>query len=579
MSTVINTNLASLYAQNNLTNAQGALAQSVQRLSSGLRINSARDDAAGLSIAQNMQSQINGLSQSVRNLNDATNLLQTADSSLATVQDMLLRLKQLSVQGYDSSLSATQRTNIRTEVSDLNTEINATSTRTKFNGISLLSSSTGVDAKLSDLQKGTYLSSGVAYDWAGGDFALTGDTALDPANGNGDDPLTVSTANIEISYDVNSDAYKQMAGVTYTFSYGGDGKNITLSAVSDWSGTNGDDKVYGASQTISVADVTSDNAGAGGDVTQTLDFSNFGIKLNITTTISATETKVLGSSIAHDLDGMTINQASDEDDGTSVKITNIDASGATYGAGTYELTSDGAGVLTTTYIDEYGTSQLFDVEFQDSWFDYAGTNTTVDIGFGLKISLENFQKTTKENVVDWLAAVDNGTTFDGGAGDNSGQLVITGSGNNKLEFQSGASSDAYITVNTLNVATDSTGTASEMQEVGTSITDTLSDLTSSDSTATWQAAFKALESSIDTALDYISEQRATIGSQMNRLSYIISNLGTQSVNTQNSRSAIIDTDFAAETAKLTKGQIMQQAATAMLAQANQMPNVILSLLK
>ena len=92
-------------------------------------------------------------------------------------------------------------------------------------------------------------------------------------------------------------------------------------------------------------------------------------------------------------------------------------------------------------------------------------------------------------------------------------------------------------------------------------------------------AFKSLESSIDTALDYISEQRATIGSQMNRLSYIISNLGTQSVNTQNSRSAIIDTDFAAETAKLTKGQIMQQAATAMLAQANQMPNIVLSLLK
>jgi len=578
MSTVINTNLASLYAQNNLTNAQGALAQSVQRLSSGLRINSARDDAAGLSIAQNMQSQINGLSQSVRNLNDATNLLQTADSSLATIQDMLLRLKQLSVQGYDSSLSATQRTNIRTEVSDLNTEINATSTRTKFNGISLLASSTGVDTKLSDLQKGTYLSSGVAYDWAGGDIDLTSNNTVEPSGDSTRDTLTDSTANIEISYDVNSDEYKKMAGVTYTFSYGGDGKNITLSAVSDWSGDNGEDKVYGASQTISVADVTSDNAGAGGDVTQTLDFSNFGIKLKITTTIAAEETKVLGSSIANDLDGMTINQASDEDDGTTVKITNIDTSGATYGAGTYELTSDGD-TLTTTYTDEYGTEQIFDVDFQDAWFDYAGTNTTVDIGFGLKISLQNFQKTTAANVVDWLAAVDNGTTFDGGAGDNAGQLVVTGSGNNKLEFQSGASSSAYITVNTLNVATDSSGTASEMQEVGTRITDTLAGLASSDGTAIWQAAFKSLEATIDTALDYISEQRATIGSQMNRLSYIISNLGTQSVNTQNSRSAIIDTDFAAETAKLTKGQIMQQAATAMLAQANQMPNVILSLLK
>jgi flagellin len=582
MSTVINTNLASLYAQNNLTNAQGALAQSVQRLSSGLRINSARDDAAGLSIAQNMQSQINGLSQSVRNLNDATNLLQTADSSLATIQDMLLRLKQLSVQGYDSSLSATQRTNIRTEVSDLNTEINATSTRTKFNGISLLASSTGVDKSLSDLQKGTYLSSGVAYDWAGGDIQLTGDATVDPANGNGDDPLTDSTVNMEVTYDVNSDAYKQMAGVTYTLSYSGDGKNITMSAVSDWSGDNGEDKVYGASQTVSVADVTADNAGADGDVTQTLDFSNFGIKLKVTTSVSDPYTKVLGSSIAHDLDGMTINQASDEDDGTTVKITNIDTSGAIYGAGTYTLSVDSDdedGTLTTTYTDQWGQDQINKSVFQDAWFDYAGTNTTIDIGFGLKISLQNFQSTTKENVVDWLAAVDNGTYFAPSGTDDSGQLVVTGSGNNKLEFQSGATSSAYITVNTLNVATDSTGTASEMQAVGTSITDTLADLVASDGTAIWQAAFKSLESSIDTALDYISEQRATIGSQMNRLSYIISNLGTQSVNTQNSRSAIIDTDFAAETAKLTKGQIMQQAATAMLAQANQMPNVILSLLK
>jgi flagellin len=104
MPTVINTNLASLYAQNNLSNAQNNLALSVQRLSSGLRINAAKDDASGLAISQNMQSQINGINQSVRNLNDATNLMQVADSSLGTIHDMLLRMKQLSVQGYDYSV-------------------------------------------------------------------------------------------------------------------------------------------------------------------------------------------------------------------------------------------------------------------------------------------------------------------------------------------------------------------------------------------------------------------------------------------------------------------------------------------
>ena len=123
MSTSINTNLASLFAQNSLSGAQNRLAGSVQRLSSGLRINSAKDDAAGLAIAQNMQSQINGVNQSIRNLSDATNLIQTAESSLATIQDMLLRMKQLSTQGYNGSLSATQKNAIVNEVQDLNSEI------------------------------------------------------------------------------------------------------------------------------------------------------------------------------------------------------------------------------------------------------------------------------------------------------------------------------------------------------------------------------------------------------------------------------------------------------------------------
>ena len=100
-----------------------------------------------------------------------------------------------------------------------------------------------------------------------------------------------------------------------------------------------------------------------------------------------------------------------------------------------------------------------------------------------------------------------------------------------------------------------------------------------DTIDTWQTAFKNAAAAVDNALEYISTKRATYGSQMNRLSYVSTNLTAQSTNLQNSRSAIIDTDFASETAKLTKGQIMQQAATAMLAQANQMPNVILSLLK
>ena len=138
MPTVINTNLASLYAQNNLSNAQNNLAGSVMRLSSGLRINSAKDDAAGLAISQSMQTQINGVNQSRRNLNDATNLIQVADTSLGTIHDMLLRMKTLTTQGYDGSLSASQRTQIVDEINELNTEINATAARTKFNKNNLI---------------------------------------------------------------------------------------------------------------------------------------------------------------------------------------------------------------------------------------------------------------------------------------------------------------------------------------------------------------------------------------------------------------------------------------------------------
>jgi len=573
MSTVINTNLASLYAQNNLTNAQGALAQSVQRLSSGLRINSARDDAAGLSIAQSMQSQINGLSQSVRNLNDATNLLQTADSSLSTVQDMLLRLKQLAVQGYDSSLSGTQRTNIATEMKDLNSEINATATRTKFNGINLVGSSLGISTPLSDVKQGSILTDSSAWAFADGTLALG------QANSAALGGTTTTDAYVEITNDVSSEAYAKMAGVTYTFTYGNDGANITLSAVSDWDGS-GNSTVYGQAQTLAVSTVSATGNGASpSDVSQVLDFSNFGIKLHLTTTIAAGDTKVLGSAIALDLDAATFAHDQNDTSGAAVKITNIDTSNASYGAGTYTLT-DSSGVITNTYVDANGNSQTFDTTLTDSMFDTANQNTTIDLGFGIKATLHNYQKTTAADVATFLTSTDSGYSFDGdGTGDNTGQIVISGSANSKLDFQSGATSSAYISINTMNVSTTGSG-ASEMSAIGNGIASGgIADLGSTDSTATWQAAFKDLETSIDTALEYISSQRAIVGSQMNRLSYIISNLGAQSVNTQNSRSAIIDTDFAAETAKLTKGQIMQQAATAMLAQANQMPNVILSLLK
>jgi flagellin len=132
----------------------------------------------------------------------------------------------------------------------------------------------------------------------------------------------------------------------------------------------------------------------------------------------------------------------------------------------------------------------------------------------------------------------------------------------------------------LNIRTDSNSSDVAMQNLGGRI-NTLSGLAAANSNDTdaWQDAFTNLDSATEAAQIYISQERAVFGSQINRIGYLSTNLTAQSTNLQNSRSSIIDTDFASETAKLTRGQIMQQAATAMLAQANQMPNVVLSLLK
>ena len=293
MSAVINTNLASLFAQNSLSQAQSNLATSVQRLSSGLRINSSKDDASGLAIAQNMQGQINALNYGIQNASQAVNMVQTADTAMGTVQDILLRMKQLSVEGANDSISTAQKANVLTELQSLSGQIENVAQASTYNGNSLLSAS------------------GQAFKFQVGSGTSSNET--------------------------------------FTFN----SVNLT--------------KIAGSGTMATIA-------GAGGDLLA-------------------------------------------------------------------------------------------------------------------------------------LSAAING----GGGG-------------------------AF-------------------------------------------TAFQTLSTDIDAAVSAVSTDRATLGSQMNVLSFVNTNLQSQSANLQASRSTVIDTDFSAETAKLTKGQIMQQAATAMLAQANQMPNVILSLLK
>ena len=147
----INTNLASLNAQRNLMTSQSSLETSIQRLSSGLRVNSAKDDAAGLSIATKMDSQIRGMSQAARNANDGISMAQTADGGLATAIDALQRMRELAVQGANGTVGTADGVNLDKEFQQLAKEVSRIATDTKFNGKALLSTA---GAATTDIQVG-----------------------------------------------------------------------------------------------------------------------------------------------------------------------------------------------------------------------------------------------------------------------------------------------------------------------------------------------------------------------------------------------------------------------------------------
>ena len=145
MPQTINTNIASLNAQRNLSASQSSLATSMQRLSSGLRVNSAKDDAAGLAIADRMNTQIRGIGVAVRNANDGISLAQVADGALSTVSDALQRMRELAVQAQNGSNGTSDRANLDTEYQQLSAEITRIATQTVFNGTAIIGVSAGAN--------------------------------------------------------------------------------------------------------------------------------------------------------------------------------------------------------------------------------------------------------------------------------------------------------------------------------------------------------------------------------------------------------------------------------------------------
>ena len=143
MAQTINTNMAALTAQRHLNTAQGSLATSMERLSSGLRVNSARDDAAGLAIASRMETQIKGQNVAIRNANDAVSLAQTAEGAIGKITDMLQRMRELAVQSANATNTTADRGNLNAEFQQLNSEVSRTISSTRFNGLAVIGSDAG----------------------------------------------------------------------------------------------------------------------------------------------------------------------------------------------------------------------------------------------------------------------------------------------------------------------------------------------------------------------------------------------------------------------------------------------------
>jgi flagellin len=393
MSSVIYTNTASLVAQKNLLGAQNALATSVERLSSGLRINRARDDAAGLSVANSLQTQINGANQGIRNMNDAISMVQTAEGAIAAASDMGQRILTLATQGANGTLGPTEKDAIITEMKKLMDSISSIAGRTSYSGNSLLS----VSAETAKTFKGTAV--------AGQDFLDLGADAPD-----------------KLSIDVG--------GTTYT-----------TAALADDSLT---DAVSKLNDAFTLAKVNG--------------------------YLTASVASPSGDLVITDTRGLQIG-----------KLAKVDSA----------LSIDGV---------------------------YAGKRD--ETNFSMQIS-------------------------------NSSSDVVALTG------------EAF-----LNIGRDNGAVKGLANALNTKI-----------GAAATEAFWSDIQFVADSYVKSLSSQRSLLGAYQNQMEYTLANITELSANLSASKSRVIDTDYASETASLTRGQILQQAATAMLAQANQMPNVILTLLK
>ena len=476
MSLVLNTNINSLIAQDSLTTSGGQLATALQQLSSGLRINTAADDAAGYAIVQGMTSQINGLNQASQNANDGVSLTQTAQGSLTEITNDLQTMRDLAVQSLNATNSSQDRADLDQQFQQLSADIDQVAKTAAFNGVNLL------------------------------DGSFTGATFQIGANAG----QTITVASVS---SARTSALGQSYGASQT------GTQLTASTGITGSGQftiNGTDIYAGSNIAGDAKDIAAaiNNAGISG-VTATAGATTAVGTYTKADTAAGTGTLTLnGIAISVNVAGV---QATD----TSAALAAINANSAATGV----TATNNGGALTLTAADGRNISV--------SWT--AGTATASalsDLGLGGA----------------GVAATNYGSynlAYTGTAG-----LTVAGSAAAGVKGQANAT-----------LASAATGTAV------------------SNATVLTVASSNTALSTIDAALQQVAATGAQLGAYQNRFQAAITGLNTDATNLSSARSSIQDTNYAQATSDLSKAQILQQASTAMVAQANTVPQNVLTLLQ
>jgi flagellin len=614
----INTNVASLNAQNQLSKSQGMNDQALQRLSSGLRINSAKDDAAGLAISTRFQSQISGLNVATRNANDGISLAQTAEGALDEITNNLQRIRELSVQSANATNSDSDRDALNNEVDQRIQEVNRIASQTSFNGLKVLDgtfgtqafqvganagetiSIDGLNSKGSELGATISQTAGLSTSSLGAGDA--GETSLDVSGLDFSGNITVSSTiggeTIDVAAATYADAGALAIAINGEIASNGNLPDVTAEVSDD--GNSVVFKNAGLTEvaaTIDISDATgTQNTTTGSNVTG-LTGGPSGFTVD-TSTLTNIDDGVTGSFDIDDNNGGTqtinfsvpaggTNAASDIANAINTALTGsatadiaADLSVAVNGTDIDITNSNGGGNglsydISNITISDVGTA---DASVGSSVTTLApALDQTVaskfeageTISFSLDVAGTAIEVTDASNLQDVVAQI-NGETKNTGV---SGFLTAAG---DEIVFASAKGENFTASITT---DIDNDATTVEVNQSIDSSTDVNANVSlNSLNISTREGSDQALVA-IDFAIDQVNQFRSDLGAVQNRFESTIANLSTSVENLSAANSRIVDADFASETAALAKSQVLQQAGISVLAQANARPQQVLSLLQ